>query len=161
MIQSLQLEYPFAVYKSPCPSNTKLCIMNMAHQNPVRTIDLKNWKFVTFVSHTLMVDKKIFKLDYELNNDVMFLARKKKKLRLLCLKLNPWIESKDFRKSLEARHGRKEVSLHQSQLLDGDLGHHFTTAVEVYQTSGTIDFVKSNKQSKININQIVACQLLT
>ena len=86
----------------------------MAHQNPLRTIDLKNWKFVSFVNHTLMVDKKIFKLKYEINNDIMFLARKKKKLRLLCLKMNPWIESKDFRNSLSHTKGKEMSSLHMS-----------------------------------------------
>jgi hypothetical protein len=132
----------------------------MAHKNPLRTIDLGNWKFVTFVSHTLMVDKKIFKLDYELNNDIMFLARKKKKLRLMCLKMSPWIESKDFNDTLRAAKvsNSGQSSLMMSVKTKANL-QRSDIALQVYQTSGTVDIEQLGDM--INLNSIVTCQLLT
>jgi hypothetical protein len=120
----------------------------MAHQNPVRVIDLGGWKFVSFVNHTLMVDKSIFKQDYEINNDIMFLARKKKKLRLFCLKLSPWIESKNFNDSLSGTGFSllDTAGLSAQQIKDKELINQFRFGLQVYQTSGTLNLEEINDQ---------------
>lgn len=42
-----------------------------------------------------MAEKKIFKQNHEGFCNIMFLAQRKGKRRLLCLKINPWVNDVD------------------------------------------------------------------
>jgi hypothetical protein len=63
----------------------------MAQDTPQRIIHLDEWEFVSFVNHTAMVEKRVFKQEKETNCDIMFLASRNGKTRLMSFKSNPWI----------------------------------------------------------------------
>ena len=58
---------------------------------PQSIINLGEWEFVCFVNHTQMCEKKLFNSEKETNTDIMFLAERDGKLRLMSFKHNPWL----------------------------------------------------------------------
>ena len=63
----------------------------MALNMPQKIINLGEWEFVCFVNHTQMVEQKLFGRQKETNCNIMFLARRKNKYRLMSFKSNPWL----------------------------------------------------------------------
>ena len=72
--------------------NKEIAIVHMALNMPQRIIHLGEWEFVCFVNHTQMVEKRLFNKLKETNCDIMFLVRRKDKIRLMSFKSNPWLE---------------------------------------------------------------------
>ena len=71
--------------------NKEIAIVHMALNMPQRIIHLGEFEFVCFVSHTQMVEQKLFEKNKETNCDIMFLVRRNGKLRLISFKSNPWL----------------------------------------------------------------------
>ena len=67
---------------------------------PQRIINLGEYEFVSFVNHTLMCEQKLFGKKNEINCDIMFLAERNGKTRLMSFKSNPWLnlEEQSIRK---------------------------------------------------------------
>ena len=89
--QSWMVDYPLLAYKTYTPRNREIAIVHMALNMPQRIIHLGEWEFVCFVNHTQMVEQKLFKKSKETNCDIMFLARRGRKTRLMSFKSNPWL----------------------------------------------------------------------
>ena len=58
-------------------------------------INLGEWEFVAFVSHTQMAERKLFDKDKETNCDIMLLVEREGKIRLMSYKNNPWLHEND------------------------------------------------------------------
>ena len=67
----------------------------MAQNMPQRVIHLGDWEFVSFVNHTQMAEQKLFEMSRESNCDIMFLVRRRNKVRLMSFKSNPWLSQKE------------------------------------------------------------------
>ena len=106
MPQTWIVHYPLLAYKNFNPNNKEICIVHLAQDSmPQRVINLGDWEFVCFVNHTLMCEKKVFQEENETNSDIMFLAERNGKMRLMSFKSNPWLNSED-----EDDHGFDEVN---------------------------------------------------
>jgi hypothetical protein len=58
---------------------------------PLKTINLGHWEFVTFVRRTQRVEQEIYDYETENNSDIMMLIRRGSNIRLVSIKVNPWI----------------------------------------------------------------------
>ena len=54
---------------------------------------------MAFVNHTQMVEHKVFKEEKETNCDIMFLAERLGKIRLMSFKSNPWLHKGEKKKN--------------------------------------------------------------
>ena len=59
---------------------------------PLKTVNLGHWKFICFVNRTQTIETDIYEYDYESNTDILMLVRKDSKIRLVSIKVNPWLE---------------------------------------------------------------------
>ena len=85
------MEYPFLAYKSTSPSDNEIAIQHLAQYMPLKKIYLGNWKFLCFVRHTLNVENQVYGFDNENNCDIMMLLKKDNRVRLMSIKMNPWL----------------------------------------------------------------------
>ena len=74
--QSWQVEYPMLAYKSFTPDNKEICIVNLAQNTPQKVINLGEWEFVSFVTHTHMVNRKLFRKNMETSTNIMLLVKR-------------------------------------------------------------------------------------
>ena len=72
--QEWNIEYPLLAYKHFSPENREICIIHLAKDVPQKVVNLGEWEFVNFVSHTQMAEKKIFKQNHEGYCNIMFLV---------------------------------------------------------------------------------------
>ena len=66
-------------------------IVHLAKSSVQKVINLGEWEFVNFVNHTQMAERRIYKENYEAYCNIMFMVRRKDKLRLMCYRTNPWV----------------------------------------------------------------------
>ena len=99
LTQTYMVDYPLLAYKNYTPENREICICHMAMDIPQKVIDLGEWEFICFVNHTQMVERKVFEFERESNCDIMFLAEREGKIRLMSFKSNPWLRRDEFPRS--------------------------------------------------------------
>ena len=74
MRQSWIIDYPLLAYKTFSPTNTEIAIVHMAQNMPQRIINLDKWEFVCFVSHTQMIEQRLYGMRTETNCNITFLV---------------------------------------------------------------------------------------
>ena len=63
----------------------------MAQNMPQKFINLGKWKFVCFVSHTQMIEQRLYGMHSEFNCNIIFLVTQNDTYRLMGFKSNPWM----------------------------------------------------------------------
>ena len=74
-------------YKTYKPDNKEICIVNIGADLPCKLIDLGEFEFVSFVKHTHMVNKKLFRKYKEDTIIFTILVRHSSNLRLISYKI--------------------------------------------------------------------------
>ena len=87
MGQEWHVEYPMLAYKTYKPDNKEICIVNLAADTPCKMIDLGEFEFVSFVKHTHIVNKRLFRKQKEDRVVFTVLVSHKGNLRLLSYKI--------------------------------------------------------------------------
>ena len=87
--QSYHIEYPLLAYKNFTPDNKEVCIINLCtYTNKI--IDLGEFEFQSFVTHTQKVDQKLFNRKEETSTSIMLLAERLGVTHLMCIRGKPY-----------------------------------------------------------------------
>ena len=54
-------------------------------------IHLGNWEFVKFIKHDSHEEKSIFKSEFAINNNILFLVQYKGKIKIMGYRADPWL----------------------------------------------------------------------
>ena len=89
MPQSYHIEYPLLAYKNFTPDNKEVCIINLCtYTNKI--IDLGEFEFQSFVTHTQKIDQKVFHRKEESSTSIMLLAERMGVTHLMCIRSKPY-----------------------------------------------------------------------
>ena len=86
--QEWHVEYPILAYKTFKPDNKEICIVNIAADVPCKMIDLGDFEFISFIKHTQMVNKKLFRKQREDKIIFTILVQHNGNLRLISYNVN-------------------------------------------------------------------------
>lgn len=156
--QSWIVDYPLLAYKTYDPKNREIAIIHMALNIPQRIIHLGEWEFVCFVSHTQMVEQKLFEKKKETNCDIMFLVRHKGKIRLMSFKCNPWLGFNDKPSSADPDIYKQAIFLFSGCLADKPPLDKHENAAEM--EAQRIDYIKRYSR-RFNSDKIRSAEMIS
>ena len=90
LAQQWHVEYPLLAYKTFTPDDREICIVNLAQDTPQKVINLDQWEFISFVTHTNLVNKKLFDERMETGTHIMVLVKRENAIRLISFRYDPW-----------------------------------------------------------------------